>query len=61
MLYHSLNMHLVVLGGVIVSVSAIGPKVRGFKPAEGDKNRSTTSVGGEVKAVSPMSLDFTAC
>jgi hypothetical protein len=46
---------LVVLGGVMVSVFAIGPKVRGFKPGRGDgllraiKIRSTPSFGGEVK------------
>jgi hypothetical protein len=27
---------LVALGGVVVSVLATGPKVRGFKPAEDD-------------------------
>jgi hypothetical protein len=44
-----LNMNLVVLGGLVVIVLAIGPKVRGFKPGRGRwslrtiKIRSTTS------------------
>jgi hypothetical protein len=50
---------LVVLGGVIVIVLAIGPKVRGFKPAESDgflraiEIRSTTFFGGELKPLAP--------
>jgi hypothetical protein len=44
----------VVLGGIVIIVLAIGPKVRGFKPSrgryifKGDIN-STTSFGGHVK------------
>jgi hypothetical protein len=47
------------LGGVKVSVLAIGPKVYGFKPGRGDrfltaiKIRSTPSFGGEVKPETP--------
>jgi hypothetical protein len=47
------------LGSIIVSVLAIGPKVRGFKPAEATeflraiKIRSTPSFGGEVKPKAP--------
>jgi hypothetical protein len=47
------------LGGVVVSVLATGPKVRGFKPGRGDgflsaiKIRSTTSFGLEVKREGP--------
>jgi hypothetical protein len=47
------------LGGLIVSMLAIAPKVRGFKPDRGDgflretKIRSTTSFGEEVKASAP--------
>jgi hypothetical protein len=43
------------LGGVMVSVPATGPKVRGFKPGQRDgfltaiKIRSTPSFGGQVK------------
>jgi hypothetical protein len=43
------------LGGVVVSVLAIGPKDRGLKPGRGDgflratKIRSTPSFGWEVK------------
>jgi hypothetical protein len=50
------------LGGLVVSVLATGPKVRGFDPDrgrwifKGDKSRSTTSFGGEV----PCGR-FTAC
>jgi hypothetical protein len=49
----------VVLGGVICIVLAIGPKVRGLKPSRerwlfnGEKIRSMTSFGGEVKPSSP--------
>jgi hypothetical protein len=45
----------VVLGGLVVSVLAGGPKVRGFKPGKGRsilmaiKIRSMPSFGGEVK------------
>jgi hypothetical protein len=43
----------------VVSVFAIGPEVRGFKPAEEDgfliaiKIRSTPSFGGKVKPSAP--------
>jgi hypothetical protein len=43
------------LGGVVVSVNAIGPEGRGFKPGRGDgflraiKIRSTPTFGWEVK------------
>jgi hypothetical protein len=49
------------LGGVVVSVLAILPKVRGFKPGRNDgllraiKIRSTPSFGGEVKREGLMS------
>jgi hypothetical protein len=51
----TLSYTTVVLGGVMVSVLAIGPKVRGSKPGRGqwifngDKIRSTPSFGGKVK------------
>jgi hypothetical protein len=47
------------LGGVVVSVPATEPKVRGFKPGRGDgllrvmKTRSTPSLGWEVKPEVP--------
>jgi hypothetical protein len=58
----------VALGGLVVSVLATGPKVRGFKPGRGrwilrvisDKIRSTPSFGGEVKPSVPCRR-FTAC
>jgi hypothetical protein len=49
------TLFTVALGGLVVSVLATGPKVRGFKPRpstmdfKGDKIRSTPSFGGEVK------------
>jgi hypothetical protein len=49
----------VVLGGIMVIVLAIGPKVPGFKHAKDDgflraiKIRSTPSFGGEVKPLAP--------
>jgi hypothetical protein len=52
-------MHGVVLGGVMVTVLAIGPRVRASVPAESDgflraiKIRCTTSFGGEVKSPAP--------
>jgi hypothetical protein len=55
----------VALGGLVVSVLATGPKVRGFDP-EVDvflrviKIRNTTSFGGEVKPSVPCRR-FTAC
>jgi hypothetical protein len=50
----------VVLGGLLVSVFATGPKVRGWMDFKGDKIRSTTSFGGEVKPSVPCRR-FTAC
>jgi hypothetical protein len=54
-------------GGIVVSVLATGPKVRGFDPDRGrwifkgnKKIRSTTSFGGEVKPSVPCRR-FTAC
>jgi hypothetical protein len=50
---------LVVLGGLLVIVLAIGPKVCAFKPGRGDgflraiEIRSTTSFGEEVKLSAP--------
>jgi hypothetical protein len=47
------------LGGVMVSMLATGPKVRGLKPDRGDgylraiKIRSTPCFGGEVKPSAP--------
>jgi hypothetical protein len=52
----------VALGGVMVCVLGTEPKIRGFKPGrgrrifKGNKIRSTTSFGGEVKPT-----DFSAC
>jgi hypothetical protein len=45
----------VILGGLVVSVPAIGPKVNRFKPGQGQQTfmgyifRGTSSFGGEVK------------
>jgi hypothetical protein len=52
----------VALAGVVVSVLATGPKVRGFKPGRGwgDKIHSTPSFGGEVKPSVPCRR-YTAC
>jgi hypothetical protein len=49
----------VALGGLVVSVLAIGLKIRGFRPGRGRWNfraikiRSRTSFGGEVKPSAP--------
>jgi hypothetical protein len=50
----------IVLGGLVVSVLAIGPKFRGFKPGQGrrickcDKiNRKTPSFGEKAKPSAP--------
>jgi hypothetical protein len=51
----------------MVSVLAIGTKVRGFKLRreqcifKGDKNSQHTFLRKESKAVGPMSLDFAEC
>jgi hypothetical protein len=61
-----LIFYFVDLGGLVVSVLATGPKVRGFDPTEVDgflrviKIRSTTSFGEEVKPSVPCRR-FTAC
>jgi hypothetical protein len=53
--------YLVDLGGLVVSVLATRPKVRGFDPDRGKiKIRSTTSFGGEVKPSVPCRR-FTPC
>jgi hypothetical protein len=52
---YMIYVEIVAVGGLLVSVLAIGPNVRGFKTGQGrcifkgDKIRSTTSFGGEVK------------
>jgi hypothetical protein len=51
----------VALGGLVVSVLATGPKVRGFNGfLKVIKIRSTTSFGGEVKPSVPCRR-FTTC
>jgi hypothetical protein len=66
LIMEELSASEVLLGGVMDSVFATGPKVREFKPGRGDrflrtiKIRSKTSFGGEVKAVGPMSEDITS-
>jgi hypothetical protein len=53
------NHWQVPLKGLVVTVLAIGPKVRGFKPSreqrifKGDKIRRMTSFGGEIKPSAP--------
>jgi hypothetical protein len=60
-----LKHKIVVLGGILIIVFAIGPKVRGFKPGrgqwifKGNNIRRTPSFGGEVKP-SVHVLRFTA-
>jgi hypothetical protein len=51
---------VIALGGLVVSVLATGPKVRGAMDFKGDKIRSTPSFGGEVKPSVPCRR-FTAC
>jgi hypothetical protein len=57
--WYQLKGPTVVFGGVI-SVFAVGPKVRGLNPGRGDgflraiKIRSTSSFGGEVKPEAPF-------
>jgi hypothetical protein len=43
------------LGGLVVSVLATGPKVRGFDPFNGDKNQEHHFLRRGSKAVCPMS------
>jgi hypothetical protein len=56
-------MNLAVLGGLVVSVLAIVPKVSGFKPGrrqwifKGDKNLQHVF----VRKVGAMLQDFTTC
>jgi hypothetical protein len=63
----SIIVREVVLGDPVVSVLAIGPKVRGFKPErgrwifKGDKNLQHAFLWRGSKAVGPMLQDFTAC
>jgi hypothetical protein len=60
---HFLWVPKIALGGLVVSVLATGPKVRGFDPngfLRVIKIRSTTSFGGEVKPSVPCRR-FTAC
>jgi hypothetical protein len=45
----------VALGGLVVSVLATGPKVRGFDPDRGDKHPEHNFLRRESKAVGPMS------
>jgi hypothetical protein len=62
-----LDGNVVVLGGVMVSVLTIGPKILGFKPGRGrwilksDKTPQHDFLRMESKAVGHMSQDFTAC
>jgi hypothetical protein len=57
--FMNVSSHEVLLGGIVVIVSAIGPKFHGFKPGRRRwilrviKVRSTTSFRGEVKPSSP--------
>jgi hypothetical protein len=57
----------VVLGGVMTTVLAIGPKVCGFNPGrgrrifKGDKNPQYAFLRRGSKVVGLVSLDFTAC
>jgi hypothetical protein len=56
------NIWIVALGGLVVSLLAIGPKVRGFRPGrgwwifKGDKIRSTTFFRAEVKLFLPCMI-----
>jgi hypothetical protein len=56
------NINVAVLGGLVVSVLAIGPKVCGSKPGrklwifKGDKISSTPSFGVEVKPSVPCEI-----
>jgi hypothetical protein len=60
----SVNTFTVILGGVIVIMLVIGPKVCGFKPGQEQwilrviKILSTTSFGGEVKLCAPCRKFF---
>jgi hypothetical protein len=58
---------IVTLGGIVVSVLAIGPKVRGFKPGQGrwifkgDKNPKHDFLLRGSETFGPISSDFTTC
>jgi hypothetical protein len=60
-LLHQLSTYYVDLGGLVVSVLATGPKVRGFDPDrgqwifKGDKNPEHHFLRRGSKAVGPMS------
>jgi hypothetical protein len=60
---HSYRL-FVSLGGVVVSMLAIEPEVRGIKPVigrrilKGDKIHSTTFFGGEVKPSLPCKISL---
>jgi hypothetical protein len=47
---HIFTLREVALGGLVVIVLVIGPKIRGFKPG---RIRGTPSFGGEVKPSVP--------
>jgi hypothetical protein len=57
----------VAIDGVMVSVPAIGTKVRGFKPSrerwifKADKNSQHNYFGRGSKVISPHDVSFTAC
>jgi hypothetical protein len=56
------NVREAALGGLVVIVLAIGPKVHGFKPGrgrhifKGDKIRRTTVFGGQVQPSVPCKI-----
>jgi hypothetical protein len=59
------SINHVALGGLMVSVLAVGPKFRGFKPGrerwvfKDDKNPQHAFLRRGSKAVGPMSKGFT--
>jgi hypothetical protein len=55
-----LTAPLAVLGGLVVSVLATGPKVCGIKPDRGDTNPQHTFLWSS-KAVGSTERDFIAC
>jgi hypothetical protein len=63
---HNNTQALVVLGGLVVSVLAAGPKVRGFKPGRRQWILRVTKVGntplfGREVNLSALCRRFTAC
>jgi hypothetical protein len=52
---------MVVLGGLVVTVLAIRPKIRGFKLGEGKKNPQQNFLRRGIKAVGPMLKDLVEC